>query len=116
MYQKRHKISNEHCDDYGIWLEWEECSLNNYNEVKRLIAGGYNYEVRELVVDHTDKTDLVIDVLYKSTVYQSERMAYMADAINLAITQLPYNIGGNPVMDLLYDAIGAQQLRGDESS
>lgn len=50
MRQKRHKISNEHCVDFGEWQEWEECDIDDYNNVRSLIEAGYNYEVRELVV------------------------------------------------------------------
>ena len=50
MRQKRHKISNEHCVDFGEWQAWEECSIDDYNNVKALIQAGCNYEVRELVV------------------------------------------------------------------
>ena len=50
MWQKRHKISNEHCVDFGEWQKWEECSIGDYNNVRSLIGAGYNYEVRELVV------------------------------------------------------------------
>jgi hypothetical protein len=50
MRQKRHKISNEHCADYGEWQAWEECSIEDYNDVKSLIDAGYNYEVRELMM------------------------------------------------------------------
>ena len=50
MRQKRHKISNEHCVDFGEWQEWEECDIDDYNNVRSLIEAGYNYEVRELIV------------------------------------------------------------------
>lgn len=50
MWQKRHKISNEHCTDFGEWQEWENCDIDDYNNVRALIEAGYNYEVRELVV------------------------------------------------------------------
>ena len=50
MRQKRHKISNEHCVDFGEWQAWEECDIDDYNNVRSLIEAGYNYEVRELIV------------------------------------------------------------------
>jgi hypothetical protein len=50
LRQKRHKISNEFCVDFGVWQEWEECDVKDYNDVKLLIDKGYNYEVRELIV------------------------------------------------------------------
>ena len=50
LRQKRYRESNEYCVDFGEWQDWEECDIDDYNDVKLLIEAGYNYEVRELVV------------------------------------------------------------------
>jgi len=51
MRQHRYKETNKHCVDFGEWGKWEQCNIDKYNEIKDYIKRGYNYEVRELVVN-----------------------------------------------------------------